>query len=208
MELRELGTVRVAVAGRVTEDDGIPVQLAPAAQTVVTVGVVAAPFAVVPVLVLLQVVSVVLRLHNGVVHLGTGHIQPRHGVGVFLSCVLQLLLPVHGGDDLAGGLWLAHFGYAGIFLFLMASGGTDRRPHQHNGDEGAKQKSSDLFHSVFSCRVGRRHGSWVVNGVQSFLWRKRNSAEAGAIDRPPRCPLLFGGADDSVGVYPASARCG
>lgn len=130
MELRELGPVRVTVTGRVTEDDGIPVQLAPAAQTVVTVGVVAAPFAVVPVLV---------------------------------------LLPFHGGDDLAGGLWLGRFGYAGIFLFLMTSGGTDRRPHQHNGDKDAKQKSSDLFHSVFSFCVGWRHGSWVMNGVQSFL---------------------------------------
>ena len=110
-------------------------------------------------------------------------------IGVILLGGLQLLLPVHGGDDLAGGLWLGHFGYAGIFLFLMASGGTDRRPHQHNGDEGAKQKSSDLFHSVFSCRVGWRHGSWVVNGIQSFLWRKGNSAEAGVVDRPPRCPL-------------------
>ena len=189
MELRELWPVRVTVAGRVTEDDGIPVQLAPAAQMVVTVGVVAAPFAVVPVLVLLQVVSVVLRLHHGVVHLGTGHIQPRHGVGVFLSCVLQLLLPFHGGDDLAGGLWLGHFGYAGIFLFLMASGGTDCRPHQHNGDKGSKRKSSDLFHSVFSFCVERRHGSWVVNGAQCFQWRKRNSAEAGVVDRPPRCPL-------------------
>ena len=28
-----------------------------------------------------------------------------------------------------------------------------------------------------------------VNGVQSFLWRKGNSAEAGVVDRPPRCPL-------------------
>ena len=55
MELRELWPVRVTVAGGVSEDDGIPVQLAPAAQTVVTVGVVAAPFAVVSVLVLLQV---------------------------------------------------------------------------------------------------------------------------------------------------------
>ena len=55
MELRELWPVRVTVAGGVTKDDGIPVQLAPAAQTVVTVGVVAAPFAVVSVLVLLQV---------------------------------------------------------------------------------------------------------------------------------------------------------
>lgn len=150
MELRELGPVRVTVAGRVTEDDGIPVQLAPAAQTVVTVGVVAAPFAVVPVLV---------------------------------------LLPFHGGDDLAGGLWLGRFGYAGIFLFLMTSGGTDRRPHQHNGDKGSKRKSSDLFHRVFSFCVGRRHGSWVVNGAQCFQWRKRNSAEAGVVDRPPRCPL-------------------
>ena len=207
MELRELWSVRVTVAGGVSEDDGIPVQLAPAAQTVVTVGVVAAPFAVVSVLVLLQVVSVVLCLHHGVVHLGTGHIQPRHGIGVILLGGLQLLLPVHGGDDLAGGLWLGHFGYAGIFLFLMASGGTDRRPHQHNGDEGAKQKSSDLFHSVFSCRVGWRHGSWVVNVVQSFLWRKRNSAEAGVVNRPPRCPLpvveLCQRMDDL-----AVARCG
>ena len=117
------------------------------------------------------------------------YIQPCHGIGVILLGGLQLLLPVHGGDDLAGGLWLGHFGYAGIFLFLMASGGTDRRPHQHNGDEGAKQKSSDLFHSVFSCRVGWRHGSLVVNDIQSFLWRKGNSAEAGVVDRPPRCPL-------------------
>lgn len=150
MELRELGPVRVTVAGRVTEDDGIPVQLAPAAQTVVTVGVVAAPFAVVPVLV---------------------------------------LLPFHGGDDLAGGLWLGRFGYAGIFLFLMTSGGTDRRPHQHNGDEGAKQVSSDFFHSVFSYRVGKQQSARVVNGAQCFQWRKRNSAEAGVVDRPPRCPL-------------------
>ena len=28
-----------------------------------------------------------------------------------------------------------------------------------------------------------------ANGVQSFLWRKGNSAEAGVVDRPPRCPL-------------------
>ena len=133
MELCELGSVRITVAGGVSEDDGIPVQLAPAAQMVVTVGVVAAPFAIVPVLVLLQVVSVVLRLHHGVVHLGAGHIQPRHGVGVFLSCILQLLLPVHGGDDLAGGLWLGHFGYVGIFLFLMAS---DPMQQLQGGDEG------------------------------------------------------------------------
>ena len=97
MELRELGPVQVTVAGRVTEDDGIPVQLAPAAQTVVTVGVVAAPFAVVPVLVLLQVVSVVLRLHHGVVHLGTGNIQSCHGVGILRSGFRQLCLPVHRG---------------------------------------------------------------------------------------------------------------
>ena len=28
-----------------------------------------------------------------------------------------------------------------------------------------------------------------VNGVQSFLWRKGNRAEAGVVDRPPRCSL-------------------
>ena len=28
-----------------------------------------------------------------------------------------------------------------------------------------------------------------VNGVQSFLWRKGNSAADGVVDRPPRCPL-------------------
>ena len=72
----------------------------------------------------------------------------------------------------------------------MTSGGTDRCPRQHNGGEGAKQKSSDLFHSVFFFCVERRHGSWVVNGAQCFQWRKRNSAEAGVVDRPPRCPLL------------------
>ena len=40
----------------------------------------------------------VLRLHHRVVHLRTGNIQPRHGVGVFAFGVGTLLLPVDGGD--------------------------------------------------------------------------------------------------------------
>ncbi len=40
----------------------------------------------------------VLRLHHRVVHLRTGNIQPRHGVGVFAFGVGKLLLPVDGGD--------------------------------------------------------------------------------------------------------------
>ena len=54
----------------------------------------------------------------------------------------------------------------------------------------AVERLPDLFHSVFSCRVGRRHGSRLVNGVLSFLWRKSRQRGDGAVDRPPRCPLL------------------
>ena len=146
MELRELGPVRVAVAGGVTEDDGIPVQLAPAAQMVVTVGVVAAPFAVVPVLVLLQVVSVVLRLQHGVIHIGAGHVQPRYGVGIVLFCGFQLLLAVHGGNDLADRLRLRRLGNGGVGIILAAAGRADGGAEQKGNNKGARNKTGVFFH--------------------------------------------------------------
>ena len=32
----------------------------------------------------------------------------------------MMVVPIHGGDDLAGGLRLGHFGYAGIVAALTA----------------------------------------------------------------------------------------
>ena len=58
----ELWTVGIAVIGGVAEDSGVFIQLAPALEVVIAVGIVAAPFAVILVFILLQVIGVVLRL--------------------------------------------------------------------------------------------------------------------------------------------------
>ena len=99
--------VRVAVAGGMAIDDGVSIQCVPSAEMVPAVGIVAAPCAVLPQLVPVEVKAVVLRLHHRVVHLRAGDTQPRHGVGVFAFGVGKLRLPVDGGN---GGR--LHFGGA------------------------------------------------------------------------------------------------
>ena len=81
------------------ENSGVPVQLAPAADLVSAMCIIAAPHGVLAVFVQLQVITVVLRLHYRIVYLRTGNIQPRHGVGVLRSGFRQLCLSVHRGDD-------------------------------------------------------------------------------------------------------------
>ena len=66
------------------------------------VGVVAAPGGVRLRLVKIEIVGVVLRLHNGVVHLRAGDAQPRLGVLIFLRRGLELRLPVHRFEDRDG----------------------------------------------------------------------------------------------------------
>ena len=96
-----------------------------------------------------------LRLHHRVVHLRTGDIQPRHGVGVFAFGIGKLRLPVDGGDR--GRL---HFGGAGgifngIGIFLIAAHdacghGKEQNHHAKHGSDDP----SDSFHNAFSCRAG------------------------------------------------------
>ena len=76
LELGEPHTVRVAVAGGVAENGGVFVQL--------------------------KVIAVVLHLHHRVVHLRTGNIQPRHGVGILRSGFRQLCLSTEGITSPAG----------------------------------------------------------------------------------------------------------
>ena len=142
----ELGTVGIAVIGGVAEDGGVFIQLAPALEVVIAVGIVAAPFAVILVFILLQVIGVVLRLQHGVIHIGTGHIQPRYGVGIVLFCSFQLLLAVHGGDNLADRLRLRRLGNGGVGIIPAAAGRTDGSAEQNGNNKGARNKTGVFFH--------------------------------------------------------------
>ena len=107
---------------------------------------------------------------------GLGSAAVLGGSGLHLDAVLLGLGLDLGAVGLGGGLHLS--GAAGIV--------TVRGRTAAGAAEAARGRSS--------ATGGRTAGGLGlngqrVNGVQSFLWRKGNSSEAGVVDRPPRCPL-------------------
>ena len=106
---------------------------------------------------------------------GLGSAAVLGGSGLHLGAVLLGLGLDLGAVGLGGGLHLS--GAAGIVTV---------RGRTAAGVAGAARGRTAIR--------GRSAGGLGlngqrVNGAQSFLWRKGNSAEAGVVDRPPRCPL-------------------
>ena len=103
---------------------------------------------------------------------------------------LAALVGLHRAGGAIGGLVLGDGAAVGIGCGLHLSGAagivTVKGRTTAEAAEAARGRSS--------ATGGRTAGGLGlngqrVNGAQSFLWRKGNSAEAGVVDRPPRCPL-------------------
>ena len=121
------------------------------------------------------------RLHIGDrnLHLGLactlGYFDVRHGRGIGIPGGLDLNRGLHRLAVLLGlGLDLGAVGLGGGLHLSGAAGIVTVR-----GRTATRGRSAG----------GLGLNGQRVNGVQSFLWRKGNSAEAGVVDRPPRCPL-------------------
>ena len=103
---------------------------------------------------------------------------------------LAALVGLHRAGGAIGGLVLGDGAAVGIGCGLHLSGAagivTVRGRTAAEAAEAARGRSS-ATRGRFAGGLGLN--GQRVNGVQSFLWRKGNSAEAGVVHRPPRCPL-------------------